>query len=46
MRDDEQIMILKSDRPLRCGWTIYFGRPETVRCVAEKRFAAKPKVPA
>ncbi|MGC9271449.1 type IV secretory system conjugative DNA transfer family protein, partial [Acidiphilium sp.] len=44
MRDDEQIIIPKSGRPLRCGRAIYFRRPEMVSRVAQNRFANKPKV--
>lgn len=46
MRDDEQIIIPKSGRPLRCGRAIYFRRPKMVRRVANNRFAAKPRGPA
>ncbi len=46
MRDDEQIIIPKSGRPLRCGRAIYFRRPEMVSRVAQNRFANTKKVPA
>ncbi|MCF3948253.1 type IV secretory system conjugative DNA transfer family protein [Acidiphilium iwatense] len=39
MRDDEQIIFPKSGRPLRCGRSIYFRRPEMAARVAENRFA-------
>ena len=38
LRADEQIVISKRGRPLRCGRAIYFRRPEMVARVAENRF--------
>ena len=38
-REDEQFVIPKGGRPLRCGRAVYFRRPEFLRRVNESRFA-------
>jgi len=41
LRADEQIVISKEGRPLRCGRAIYFRRPEFVRWVQPSRFFSR-----
>ena len=38
MREDEQIIVPKTGRPLRCGRAIYFRRPELTARVKPSRF--------
>lgn len=42
MRADEQIVIIKGRRPLRCGRAISFRRPDLTKAIGANRFAGKP----
>ncbi|PIT68834.1 Ti-type conjugative transfer system protein TraG [Bartonella tribocorum] len=41
MRQDEQIILMQGQRPLRCGRAIYFRRKEMLAAAAKNRFAPK-----
>ncbi|WP_336279642.1 Ti-type conjugative transfer system protein TraG [Bartonella sp. CB175] len=41
MRQDEQIILMQGQRPLRCGRAIYFRRKEMLLSVGQNRFAPK-----
>ncbi|MCZ2328931.1 Ti-type conjugative transfer system protein TraG [Bartonella sp. F02] len=41
MRQDEQIILMQGQSPLRCGRSIYFRRKEMLAAVAKNRFAPK-----
>ncbi|WP_375681946.1 type IV secretory system conjugative DNA transfer family protein, partial [Bartonella sp. CE47NXGY] len=41
MRQDEQIILMQGQPPLRCGRAIYFRRKEMLAAAAKNRFAPK-----
>ncbi|WP_455481744.1 Ti-type conjugative transfer system protein TraG [Bartonella sp. B35(2025)] len=41
MRQDEQIILMQGQSPLRCGRSIYFRRKEMLAAAAKNRFAPK-----
>ncbi|MGF7158050.1 Ti-type conjugative transfer system protein TraG [Bartonella heixiaziensis] len=43
MRQDEQIILMQGQRPLRCGRSIYFRRKEMLAAAEKNRFAPKAK---
>ncbi|WP_336277020.1 Ti-type conjugative transfer system protein TraG [Bartonella sp. CB178] len=43
MRQDEQIILMQGQSPLRCGRSVYFRRKEMLASVAKNRFAPKAK---
>ncbi len=43
MRQDEQIILMQGQPPLRCGRAIYFRRKEMLTAAAKNRFAPQKK---
>ncbi|MDD9330612.1 MAG: type IV secretory system conjugative DNA transfer family protein, partial [Bartonella sp.] len=43
MRQDEQIILMQGQPPLRCGRAIYFRRKEMLATTEKNRFAPKGK---
>ena len=46
MRADEQIIIVRGKRPLRCGRAIFFRRPEMLAVLSKAKFGGKRAVKA